>query len=68
MSGSSSSISSVSNTSQDKLSATELAQTLRSADLKHAALNRVRARLLSVESVEAIITSYDRMHHRHSRS
>ena len=46
----------------------ELAQSLRTLNLSHPVLNRVRARLLASEGLEAAITSYDRMHHRHSRS
>jgi len=40
---------------------------LRSADSDHPALSRLRERLSSDAPVEASITSYDRMHHRHSR-
>ena len=34
---------------------------------QHPALNRVRENLKKTASVEAAITSYDRMHHRHNR-
>lgn len=53
---------------QVELTSNELAQSLRKFNLKHPALNRVRSQLLSSEGTEATITSYDRMHHRHSRS
>ena len=33
----------------------------------HPALNRVRENLKKTSAVEAAITSYDRMHHRHNR-
>jgi hypothetical protein len=53
---------------QVELTSDELVHLLRKFNPKHPALNRVRARLLSSEGTEAAITSYDRMHHRHSRS
>jgi hypothetical protein len=34
---------------------------------KHPALSRVHEKLNSSSAVEAAITSYDRMHHRHNR-
>jgi hypothetical protein len=51
-----------------ELTNNELAQSLRKFNLKHPALNRVRSQLLSSKGTGANITSYDRMHHRHSRS
>lgn len=39
-----------------------------SAPLSHPALNRVQAKVLASADTEAVISSYDRMHHRHSRS
>ncbi|MBD0343727.1 MAG: hypothetical protein ICV55_01540 [Coleofasciculus sp. C3-bin4] len=53
---------------QVQLTSNELAKSLRKFNLKHPALNRVRSQLLSSEGTETTITSYDRMHHRHSRS
>ena len=53
---------------QVELTSNELAQSLKKFNLKHPALNRVRSQLLSSEGTEITITSYDRMHHRHSRS
>ncbi|MFN3465008.1 MAG: YhhA family cyclophane-containing RiPP [Terricaulis sp.] len=32
------------------------------------ALQRLKARVLSASDASAVITSYDRMHHRHSRT
>lgn len=46
----------------------EFSQIIKSLSPKHPALNRVRAKLLAVEKIETVITSYDRMHHRHNRS
>ena len=34
---------------------------------QHPALNRVRQNLKKTSAVDAAITSYDRMHHRHNR-
>ncbi|MDX6406590.1 MAG: hypothetical protein QOH70_4045 [Blastocatellia bacterium] len=54
---------------QHPLSDEQLNQMLReSSPLIHPALNRLQARLLASADTEAVITSYDRMHHRHSRS
>ncbi len=36
--------------------------------LGHPALERLRERLIDGAPAETVITSYDRMHHRHSRS
>jgi hypothetical protein len=41
---------------------------LEASSLRHPALSRLRDRLLAEEQTSATITSYDRMHHRHSRS
>lgn len=35
---------------------------------KHPALNRLHRKLVASSAVEAVITSYDRMYHRHNRS
>jgi hypothetical protein len=44
-----------------------VSELLHSVDSDHPALARLQARLSSDAPVEASITSYDRMHHRHSR-
>ena len=44
-----------------------VSELLRSASSDHPALSRLQERLSSDAPVEASITSYDRMHHRHSR-
>jgi hypothetical protein len=41
---------------------------LKQSPLQHPALNRVQAKLVASADTEAVISSYDRMHHRHSRS
>jgi hypothetical protein len=46
----------------------EISQVLKAAPPKHPALNRVHARLISSSDTEIAISTYDRMHHRHSRS
>lgn len=46
----------------------EVAQQLRSLVPSHPALNRLHRRLVASSGVETVITSYDRMYHRHSRS
>lgn len=46
----------------------ELAQSLRTLNVSHPVLNRIRARLIGSKGLEAAITSFDRMHHRHNRS
>jgi hypothetical protein len=46
----------------------ELQKILRESPLRHPALNRVQAKLVASAETEAVISSYDRMHHRHSRS
>ncbi len=48
------------------LSASDSAQVIKSVNPKHAALSRLNADLKAVGGT-ATITSYDRMHHRHSR-
>lgn len=48
--------------------ADEIAQELRSIVPTHPALNRLHRRLVASSEVEAVITSYDRMYHRHARS
>jgi hypothetical protein len=46
----------------------QLQQMLRESPLRHPALNRVQAKLVASADTESVISSYDRMHHRHSRS
>lgn len=46
----------------------ELQKMLKESPLRHPALNRVQAKLVATAETEAVISSYDRMHHRHSRS
>lgn len=46
----------------------ELRQTLKATAPKHLALNRAHAKLLSSSDTGIAISTYDRMHHRHSRS
>jgi hypothetical protein len=41
---------------------------LKESPLRHPALNRVQAKLVASAETESVISSYDRMHHRHSRS
>lgn len=43
-------------------------QTLKKVSTNHPALNRLRAKVVSESALESVITSYDRMHHRHNRS
>ena len=60
----------MSNTAQD--AATEQAQDIRSAILRdvpaNPVLQRLQGRILAQAQASEVITSYDRMHHRHSRS
>jgi hypothetical protein len=54
---------------QPPLTEEQLNQMLKeSSPLNHPALNRVQAKVLASADTEAVISSYDRMHHRHSRS
>ena len=54
---------------QHPLTEEQLHQMLKeSSPLSHPALNRVQAKVLASSDTEAVISSYDRMHHRHSRS
>lgn len=46
----------------------QLQQVLKESPLLHPALNRVQAKLVASAETESVISSYDRMHHRHSRS
>jgi len=46
----------------------QLGQVLKATSAQHPALSRVRARLTASTDTGGAITSYDRMHHRHSRS
>lgn len=61
---------SMSSTPQD--AATEHARDIRSALLRdipaNPALQRLQGRILAQAEASEVITSYDRMHHRHSRS
>jgi hypothetical protein len=50
------------------LSEERLQQMLKESPLRHPALNRVQAKLVESAETESVISSYDRMHHRHSRS
>lgn len=45
----------------------QVAQVWTNVPQQHPALSRVRQNLKKTSAVEAAITSYDRMHHRHSR-
>jgi hypothetical protein len=53
---------------QQPLTEDQLQQMLKEFPLRHPALNRVQAKLVAGADTEAVISSYDRMHHRHSRS
>lgn len=55
-------------TAEVSMESAELNQTLKKVIPQHPALNRMRAKLVETSGVEAVITSYDRMHHRHNRS
>jgi hypothetical protein len=46
----------------------ELGQMLKAYAPKHPALNRVHAKIIAAADTEVVISRYDRMHHRHSRS
>jgi hypothetical protein len=46
----------------------QLYQMLKTSPLSHPALNRVQAKIVATAETESVISSYDRMHHRHSRS
>ena len=46
----------------------ELGRVLKASAPQHPALNRVHAKLVASAETEVAISSYDRMHHRHSRS
>lgn len=46
----------------------DLGRMLKASAPQHPALNRVHAKLVATASTEVAISSYDRMHHRHSRS
>ena len=48
--------------------AEQLQQTLKETPQSHPALSRVQAKLVATAKTESVISSYDRMHHRHSRS
>jgi hypothetical protein len=50
------------------LTAEQLQQTLKDTPQSHPALSRVQAKLVATAETESVISSYDRMHHRHSRS
>ena len=50
------------------LTADQLQQMLKESPMRHPALNRVHAKLVASAETESVISSYDRMHHRHSRS
>ena len=46
----------------------QLGEVLKATSAQHPALSRLRARLTASTDTGGAITSYDRMHHRHSRS
>ena len=46
----------------------DVVELLERSDTDHPALERLRARMSEAAPVEATITSYDRLHHRHNRS
>lgn len=46
----------------------DLGRMLKASAPQHPALNRVHAKLVASAETEVAISSYDRMHHRHSRS
>jgi hypothetical protein len=50
------------------LAYSQITEVLRSVAPKHPALRRLHERLNTSLGAEAVITSYDRMHHRHNRS
>ena len=53
---------------QQPVSQEQLYQMLKTSPLSHPALNRVHAKIVATAETESVISSYDRMHHRHSRS
>jgi len=53
---------------EELVSREELRQMLKAQTPGHPALNRVHAKLVASAETEIAISSYDRMHHRHSRS
>ncbi len=53
---------------QTKLEQAEIVEPLRSEEPEHPALARLARRLADDGSAAEVITSYDRMHHRHSRA
>jgi hypothetical protein len=53
---------------QTRLEPAEIIESLRREDPEHPALTRLARRLADDGSVAEVITSYDRMHHRHSRA
>jgi hypothetical protein len=57
-------------TERTKATREELCRLLVNTNLNHPALNRIQMQLdaLPEAGIEARITSYDRMHHRHNRS
>ena len=56
------------NREQQPIAQEQLHQMLRAYPVRHPALNRVQAKMVASSETEAVISSYDRMHHRHSRS
>ncbi|MGX1412743.1 hypothetical protein AB7M43_002835 [Bradyrhizobium elkanii] len=55
-------------TNEDVTAEKELRSNLLRAGPTNPALQRLQQRLLEVTDASQVITSYDRMHHRHSRS
>jgi hypothetical protein len=53
---------------KESVSREELGRMLKVYAPQHPALNRVYERLVASAETEVVISRYDRMHHRHSRS
>lgn len=51
----------------DDTSVSDIRSSLTKAQSTNAAIQRLRSRVLAEVDVSQVITSYDRMHHRHSR-
>ena len=56
------------NTQPSDLSDNQISDVLKNVAPEHPALRRVHEKLNDSEGAEATISSYDRMHHRHSRA
>lgn len=55
-------------TLKSEMTPNELGQVVKKVISKHPALTRLRKELIKDSAVETVISSYDRMHHRHNRS